>query len=101
VPLRLPSLVLLLATLAAPAPAFAVAGGATIDIATVPFTASTTACTATLIAPDRLLTAAHCVESTDPDRSYVIVGADAHDVASARASNAGGHWTLFSPSVAG
>jgi secreted trypsin-like serine protease len=58
------------------------AGGATVDIATVPFTASTTACTATLIAPDRLLTAAHCVEGTDPDRSYAIVGADAHDVIS-------------------
>jgi secreted trypsin-like serine protease len=79
-PLRLPTL-LVLFTLLAPAPAFAVAGGETIDIATVPFTASTTACTATLIAPDRLLTAAHCVQGTDPDRSYAIVGADAHDVA--------------------
>jgi hypothetical protein len=80
---RLPTLLAALTLLVAPAPAFAVAGGATVDIATVPFTASTTACTATLIAPDRLLTAAHCVEGTDPDRSYAIVGADAHDVASA------------------
>src|SRR3954452_11920028 len=85
-PLRLPTLVLLL-TLAAPAPAFAVAGGASIDIATDPFMASNTACTATLIAPDRLLTAAHCVESTDPERSYVIVGADAHNVVSVPDAN--------------
>lgn len=69
-----------LATLAAAAPAFAVAGGATVDIATVPFVASTTNCTGTLIAPDRILTAAHCVEGVDPDSTYVIVGADAHDV---------------------
>ena len=79
---RLPTLLVLLTLLGAPAPALAVAGGATIDIATVPFTASTTACTATLIAPDRLLTAAHCVEGTDPDRSYAIIGVDAHDVPS-------------------
>jgi Trypsin len=70
----------LLATLGAAASAFAVAGGETVDIATVPFTASTTNCTGTLIAPDRLLTAAHCVEEVDPDGGYVVVGADAHDV---------------------
>src|SRR3954447_24843482 len=70
----------LLATLVVATPALAIGGGETVDIATVPFTASTTACTGTLIAPDRVLTAAHCVEGQDPDDSYVVVGADAHDV---------------------
>src|SRR3954454_7091365 len=69
-----------LAALGVAAPAHAVAGGATVDIATVPFVASDSACTGTLIAPDRVLMAAHCVDGLDPDRAYMIVGADAHDV---------------------
>ena len=36
-------------------------GGASVDIATVPLVASNSACTGTLIAPDRVLAAAHCV----------------------------------------
>jgi secreted trypsin-like serine protease len=76
----LPALTLLL-TLALAAPAAAMSGGASVDIATVPFVASTSACTGTLIAPDRVLTAAHCVEATDPTGLTVTVGADAHDPA--------------------
>ena len=76
--LRLPAAIVL-ATLAAAAPAAAMSGGASVDISTVPFTASTSACTGTLIAPDRVLTAAHCVEAEDPTGFEVTVGADAHD----------------------
>src|SRR3954465_11432945 len=76
-----------LAALGAAAPAHAVAGGATVDIATVPFVTSDSACTGTLIAPDRVLMAAHCVDGLDPDQAYMIVGADAHDVTSVPDAN--------------
>jgi hypothetical protein len=74
-----PPVVSLLFVLLAAAPAAAMSGGATVDIASVPFVASNSACTGTLIAPDRVLTAAHCVEATDPTGLTVTVGADAHD----------------------
>jgi Trypsin len=76
-----PLILTLLLTLAVAAPASAMSGGATVDISTVPFVASNSACTGTLIAPDRVLTAAHCVEATDPTGLTVTVGADAHDPA--------------------
>jgi secreted trypsin-like serine protease len=75
---RLATLAALL-TLAAAAPAFGMSGGATVAISTVPFVASNSACTGTLIAPDRVLTAAHCVTQFDTRGATVVVGADAHD----------------------
>lgn len=59
------------------APAVAVSGGDTVDISTVPFVASTGGCTGTLIAPDRVLTAAHCVNDSSGVEFFVTVGADA------------------------
>src|SRR3954454_11990779 len=62
------------------APAFAVSGGETVDFKTVPFVANVGGCTATLIAPDRVLTAAHCLlDKPDPRSFAVVVGVEAHD----------------------
>jgi hypothetical protein len=75
------ALVAVLALLVGAAPAAAMSGGTDVDISTVSFVASTTNCTGTLIAPDRILTAAHCVEALDPQDLQIAVGVDAHDPA--------------------
>jgi secreted trypsin-like serine protease len=67
--------------LAAAVPAGAVSNGEPVAIATVPFVASTGSCTGSLIAPDRVLTAGHCVEDADPERFGVVIGVDAHNLA--------------------
>jgi hypothetical protein len=69
--LRLPRPVLavLLASAGACAitpPAGAVVGGTPVDRATVPWYASVGGCGGTLVAPDRVLTAAHCVAGLGP-----------------------------------
>jgi secreted trypsin-like serine protease len=70
-------LILALALVAGATPAYAVSGGETVDISTVPYVVGLGGCTGTLIAPDRVLTAAHCVTSYDrPDRIGVVVGQD-------------------------
>src|SRR4051794_20818026 len=54
------ALLALMLTLLGPAPAGAVIGGEEIDGASVPWF-SYSACGGTLVAPDRIVTAAHCV----------------------------------------
>src|SRR4051812_15043861 len=65
---------LALAVGAAPAPAMS--GGTLIDIATAPFMATSFQCSGTLIAPDRVLMAAHCLDDIDFAGFGVFVGAD-------------------------
>src|SRR3954453_2812159 len=63
------------------APASAVSGGETVDFKTVPFVANVGGCTATLIAPDRVLTAAHCLlDKPDPHDFSVEVGGEGRRV---------------------
>src|SRR3954451_21403287 len=74
-------LVMVVASLAVVAPAAALSGGETVAIATVPFVTGTGGCTGSLIARDRVLTAAPCVEDVDPERFGVVIGADASNPA--------------------
>ena len=55
------------ATCAAAAPAGAVIGGEPLEAKDVPWFTSVSGCGGTLVAPDRLLTAAHCVGGIAPD----------------------------------
>ena len=58
------------------APAGGVSGGREVGIARAPFVAKVGGCTATLVAPDRVLTAAHCVAGFNPTGLLVYVGVD-------------------------
>jgi hypothetical protein len=59
------------------APAAAMSGGAAEPIADAPYVAwLPTGCTGTLIAPDRVLTAGHCLEGFSPVGFSVLVGKD-------------------------
>jgi secreted trypsin-like serine protease len=71
-----PALAVLLAFLVLAAPAAAMSGGRDTPIAEAPFVVSLGHCTGSLIAPDRVLTAAHCVDGFDPGTFEVVVGAD-------------------------
>jgi secreted trypsin-like serine protease len=77
-------LLALLVLLVAVAPARAVVGGQPVDPATVPWFASVGGCGGTLVAPDRVLTAGHCVMhqslSKTSGLSAVVVGGVARDV---------------------
>ena len=62
------------------APAYAVSDGSDADLARTPFIAKINGCTGTLIAPDRILTAAHCVDGLDPTGKVAVLGGE-HTVA--------------------
>jgi Trypsin len=72
-----------LVLLAAAAPAHAVVGGQPVDPASVPWFASVGGCGGTLVAPDRVLTAGHCVMhqslSKTSGLSAVVVGGVARE----------------------
>jgi hypothetical protein len=72
----LPAATAAMAALVGAAPAPAMSGGTTIDIATAPFLATTFRCSGALIAPDRVLIAAHCLQDIDFPGFGVFVGAD-------------------------
>src|SRR5215467_9745303 len=68
-------LTLLVAALVVAAPAGAVSGGKTASPADVPFIAALpNGCTGTLIAPDRILTAGHCLDNFTPNNFRVHIG---------------------------
>jgi Trypsin len=73
----------LLAVLVAAAPAGAVVGGQPVDPATVPWFVSVGGCGGTLVAPDRVLTAGHCVMHQSLSKtnglSAVVVGGVARE----------------------
>ena len=81
-PLRIPLLagLCLLVTLCAAGPAGAVVGGQPLDEAQVPWFANL-GCGGTLVAPDRVLTAAHCVGDTPLSRLGVTVAGRPRTVA--------------------
>jgi secreted trypsin-like serine protease len=70
------SLIALAALLAAATPAGAVSGGRHAPIANDPYVAWMPNCTGTLIAPDRVLTAAHCIVDASPQFLPLLVGKD-------------------------
>jgi secreted trypsin-like serine protease len=74
--LRRASLVLIAASvLAWPAPAPAVVGGHPADPSAHPWLVGDGGCTGALVAPDRIVTAAHCVEGGDPADERWFLGA--------------------------
>src|SRR4051795_13519313 len=79
----MPFIRVLLATallLALAAPAEAVSGGADADPAAYPFSADVGGiCTGTLVAPDRVLTAAHCLAGSQLKDVTVRLGAKSRD----------------------
>jgi secreted trypsin-like serine protease len=55
-------------------PAFAVSHGAATDNSAAPYMVFLGNCTGTLVAPDRVLTAAHCASVIDPEGSTAVIG---------------------------